>query len=111
MPVRHYCRNVQGRPSPACATPRLIPQLGSKERQLHFGSAASNDNVKGWAAAELEPVYARARELCAQICDPALAFPALWGQWVIRWWKLELHTALELADELLAAAEDAKDPA
>ena len=26
-------------------------------------------------------------------------------------WKLELHKALELADELLAAAEDAKDPA
>ena len=45
-------------------------------------------NVKGWAAAELEPVYARARELCAQIRDPALAFRALYGQWVMRWWKL-----------------------
>jgi class 3 adenylate cyclase/tetratricopeptide (TPR) repeat protein len=67
--------------------------------------------VKGFSAGELEPVYARARELCAQIRDPVLAFPALWGQWVTRWWKLELHTALELADELLAAAEDAKDPA
>jgi hypothetical protein len=30
--------------------------------------------VKGSAAAELEPVYARARELSAQIRDPALAF-------------------------------------
>jgi tetratricopeptide (TPR) repeat protein len=49
--------------------------------------------------------------LCAQIRDPVLAFPALYGQWVTRWWKLELHTALELADELLAAAEDVKDPA
>ena len=67
--------------------------------------------VKGFAAAELEPVYARARELCAQIRDPVLAFPALYGQWVICWWKLELQTALELADELLAAAEDVKDPA
>ena len=67
--------------------------------------------VKGFAAAELEPVYARARELCAQICDPVLAFPALYGQWVTRWWKLQLHTALELADELLAAAEVVKDPA
>src|SRR5258708_35740791 len=27
----------------ACATPRLILQLGSKERQPHLGSAASND--------------------------------------------------------------------
>ncbi len=67
--------------------------------------------VKGYAAAELEPVYARARELCAQIHDPALDFRALLGQWVIRWTKLELHDALELADELLAAAEDVKDPA
>jgi tetratricopeptide (TPR) repeat protein len=67
--------------------------------------------AKGWAAAELEPVYARARELCTQVCDPVLAFRILYGQWLMRWWKLELHTALELADELLAAAEDAKDPA
>ena len=29
----------------------------------------------------------------------------------MRWWKLELHAALELADEILAIAEDAKDPA
>ena len=29
----------------------------------------------------------------------------------MRWWKLELDKALELADELLAAAEDVKDPA
>ena len=31
-------------------------------------------SVKGWAAAELEPVYARARELCVQVHDPVLAF-------------------------------------
>jgi class 3 adenylate cyclase/tetratricopeptide (TPR) repeat protein len=67
--------------------------------------------VKGYAAAELEPVYARARELCAQIHDPALDFRPLLGQWVIRWTKLELHDALELADELLALADDVKDPA
>ena len=67
--------------------------------------------VKGLSAAELEPVYARARELCAQIRDPALAFDALYGQWLVCHWKLELDKALELADELLAAAEDTKDPA
>jgi tetratricopeptide (TPR) repeat protein len=67
--------------------------------------------VKGFAAAELEPVYARARELCAQIRDPALTFRILYGQWLMRWWKLELHDALELADELLAVAEDVEDPA
>jgi predicted ATPase len=72
--------------------------------------AVSVANVKGWAAPELEPAYARVRELCAQIRDPALAFLPLLGQWLFRYWKLELDKALELADELLAAAEDAKDP-
>ncbi len=67
--------------------------------------------TKGYAAAELEPVYARARELCAQIHDPVHDFRALLGQWVIRWTKLELRDALQLADELMTAAEDVKDPA
>ena len=67
--------------------------------------------VKGWAAAELEPVYARARQLCAQIRDPALACDVIYGQWLACHWKLELDKALKLADELLAAAENAKDPA
>ena len=68
-------------------------------------------NAKGWAAAELEPVHARARELCSQIRDPALAFRPLWLQWLFRYSRRELDKAMELADELLAAAEDTKDPA
>jgi tetratricopeptide (TPR) repeat protein len=81
------------------------------ELSVQSALGSSLANAKGWAAPELEPVYARARELCEQIRDPALAFRALYGQWLMRHWKLELHNALELADELLAAAEDAKDPA
>ena len=68
-------------------------------------------HAKGWAAAELEPVHARARELCAQIRDPALAFRPLWLQWLFRYSTRELDKAMELADELLAAAKDTKDPA
>jgi class 3 adenylate cyclase/tetratricopeptide (TPR) repeat protein len=93
---------------------KRLPEDAERARQELTVLAALGRSlgvVKGFAAAELEPVFARERELCAQIRDPVLAFPALWGQWVTRWWKLELHTALELADELLAAAEDAKDPA
>jgi len=82
-----------------------------QELSVQFALAGSLAVVKGFAAAELEPVYARARELCAQIRDPALAFRALYGQWVMPWWKQELHDALELAGELLAVAEDVKDPA
>ena len=91
-----------------------LPDDAERARQeLAVQSALSSSlsNVKGWAAPELEPVYARVRELCAHIRDPALVFRPLLGQWLMRFWKLELHTALELADQLLAAAEDVKDPA
>jgi class 3 adenylate cyclase/predicted ATPase len=67
-------------------------------------------NIKGWASPELEPIYARARELCVQIRDPAVVFRPLYLQFLMRFWRQELHTALELADELLAAAKDVKDP-
>jgi predicted ATPase len=82
-----------------------------QELSVQYVLGSSLANAKGWAAAELEPVYARARELCAQIRDPALAFRALYGQWAMCHTKLELDKAMELADELLAAAENAKDPA
>jgi predicted ATPase len=73
---------------------RLLPAIGA---------------AKGWAAPELEPLYARARELCAQIHDATLTFPVLFEQWLTRWWKLELREGMELADELLAIAEQVKD--
>jgi class 3 adenylate cyclase/tetratricopeptide (TPR) repeat protein len=73
---------------------RLLPSIGA---------------TKGWATAELEPLYARARELCAQIDNPAFTFPVLFEQWITRWWKLELHEGMELADQLLAMAEEVKD--
>ena len=72
--------------------------------------AAGLGILKGFAAVELGSVYARTRELCAQIRDPLLAFRPLYGQWLMRWWQLELQTALELSDEMLALAEQAKDP-
>jgi predicted ATPase len=73
---------------------RLLPSIGS---------------TKGWATPELEPLYGRARDLCAQIDDPAFTFPILFEQWITRWWKLELQEGMELADELLAIAEQVKD--
>src|SRR5262249_35717097 len=94
-----------------------VPEAFARRRRTSSPGAVSAISLslslsaaKGWSAPELEPVYARARELGAQIRDPVLAFRVLYGQWAIRWWKLELHDALELADELLASAEKVKDP-
>ena len=101
------------RSSSALELLKHLPDDAERARQelsLQTLLGLSLANVKGWAAAELEPVYARARELCAQIRDPVLAFRPLWLQWLMRWWKLELDKALELADELLSIAEKVKDP-
>ena len=93
---------------------KRLPEDTERARQelsVQSVLGSSLASAKGWAAAELEPVHARARELCAQIRDPALAFRTLWLQWLFRYSTLELDKAMELAGELLAAAEDTKDPA
>jgi tetratricopeptide (TPR) repeat protein len=93
---------------------KRLPDDAERARQelsVQIGLAGSLSSAKGWAAAELEPVYTKAGELCAQIRDPTLAFRTLFGQWLFRYWRRELHGALELAGELLATAEEVKDPA
>jgi class 3 adenylate cyclase/tetratricopeptide (TPR) repeat protein len=93
---------------------KRLPDNAERARQelsVQSVLARSLASAKGWGAAELEPVRARARELYAQTGDPASAFAILYGQWLMHFWKLELHIALELADQLLAVAEDVRDPA
>ena len=93
--LKHLPDNAERARTELAVQSRLLPAVGA---------------AKGWGTPELKPLYARARDLCPQIGDPALTFPVLFEQWITRWWKLELHDALELADELLAMAEDVKDP-
>jgi predicted ATPase len=100
--------------SSALAFLERLPDNAERARQelsLRSVLAGTLALAKGYAATELEAVYARTRELCARIRDPALAFHSLYGQWLMRWWKLEVRRALEIADELVAAAEETKDPA
>src|SRR6202011_1427173 len=64
---------------------KQLPDDAERARQelsMQSVLGLSLSNAKGWAGAELEPVYARVRELCAQIREPALAFRPLYGQWL-----------------------------
>jgi serine/threonine protein kinase/tetratricopeptide (TPR) repeat protein len=36
-------------------------------------------SVRGWAAPELEPTFARARQLCQELDDPPEVFPVMWN--------------------------------
>src|SRR5262249_17842008 len=65
--------------------------------------------AKGFAAPEVQQVYARARELCRQVEDTPQLFSVLWGLWL--WYEVhgELRTAHELAEQLLDFAQRQHD--
>ena len=56
---------------------------GPDRQQLELGLQLTRGTslrmVKGWAANQLEPTFARARELCHQMQDPPQLFPVLWN--------------------------------
>ncbi len=66
---------------------------------------------KGWATPEIEPVFARARELCHLLGDPPQLFPVLWSIALFHAIKGDLRQYRERADALMAEAERSGEPA
>jgi predicted ATPase len=66
--------------------------------------------ARGYAAPEVGPVFARARELCERIGQPAQRFAIMWGAWVWNLVRAELQLCTDLAGEAVALAEQANDP-
>jgi class 3 adenylate cyclase/predicted ATPase len=64
---------------------------------------------KGYAAPEVAPTLARARELCLQDRDDAALFPVLWQTWLVHMTRAEHALAEELARDCLALAEAGAD--
>ena len=67
--------------------------------------------MKGWASPEIEPVFARARELCHQLGDAPQLFPVLWAIALFHAVKGDLRRYRERADDLMAEAERSGNPA
>jgi tetratricopeptide (TPR) repeat protein len=67
--------------------------------------------MKGWASPEIEPVFARARELCHQLGDAPELFPVLWAITLFHAVKGELREYRARADALMAEAERSGNPA
>ena len=87
------------------------PERTQQELTMQITLGASLSATRGWAAAEVELVYARARELCRQIENTLQMFPALFGLWGFYDVRANLEAALELGEQLLAAAQQEQDPA
>jgi len=87
------------------------PERRNLELELQLALGSVLISTKGYAAAETASAYARARELCLQVGATPKIFPALSGQWVVRFERGELASAHELAVELLGLAEERGDVA
>jgi len=63
--------------------------------------------VKGWAAADLEAAFARARQICQALQDPPQLFPVLWNLTFYRMIRGDLEQVAADTKTLMAQAEAA----
>jgi predicted ATPase/class 3 adenylate cyclase len=67
--------------------------------------------TRGFAAAEVEQTYGRARVLCRQMGDTRRIFPTLFGLWASYLVRGDLQAARELVEQLWQRARSAEDSA
>src|SRR5262249_35481913 len=65
----------------------------------------------GYAAPEVEHVYARAHELCRQVGKTPQLPRVMRGLWAFYVQRAKFHDALDLGEQLLGFAQRAQDPA
>jgi DNA-binding winged helix-turn-helix (wHTH) protein len=79
------------------------------EVELLIGLGAAFMATRGFGAPEVLDAYARAEALCERLGERADIFPALWGQWLLRWGRSEVDAAWRLCERLLAMAQKSGD--
>jgi predicted ATPase len=82
------------------------PERAQQELTLQTTLGPALIATKGYAAAEVEQTYARARELCGQVGDTRQLFLVLRGLQVFYLVRGDMHTARELSEQLLTLAQD-----
>jgi serine/threonine protein kinase len=81
------------------------PQRIQQELGLQMIRGQALRLMKGWSAPEIEPVFARARELGHQLNDPPELFPVLWAITLFHAIRGDLREYRRRADELMLMAE------
>jgi adenylate cyclase len=67
--------------------------------------------TRGFAAPEVQQVHERAHAICRTLDDPRRTFPVLWGIWLFKKVRSDLREAWQLAQGLLAMAQQLAEPA
>jgi len=87
------------------------PERTQHELRLHLPLGTALMATKGYAAPEVEHVYARARALCQQVGEIPQRFRVLRGLWAFYLLRGDLQTARELAEQCLSLTQRHPAPA
>jgi predicted ATPase len=86
------------------------PERAQHERALLLALGVSLVATQGFASADVEQTYVRARELCQQLDDLVTLFPVLYGLWNLYLVRCELARCKELAGQIFSLAQSQPDP-
>jgi predicted ATPase len=81
------------------------PERQQRELGLQMVRILAVRNVKGWASPELEPAFARAREICQQLGEAPSLFPVLWNHTFFQMIRGDLARVKDEVQALLARGE------
>src|SRR6516164_1607166 len=88
-----------------------FPGIKTSEPELRTLLGPALIATRGFAAAEVEQTYGRARVLCRQMGDTRRIFPTLFGLWASYLVRGDLPAARELVEQLWQRARSAEDSA
>jgi len=81
-----------------------------QELEILIALAVPLTSAKGYASAELDRTYTRARDLCRQMGETPNLFPVLYGLWRFYLLRADYRQARELAVQLSEMAQQSDDP-
>ena len=85
-------------------------ERNEQELRVQVALAVPLAATTGFASAEMEQVYTRARELCEQLGETPQLFQVVYGLWDFYLVRAEYKAAHEEAQHLLALVQGAEDP-
>jgi class 3 adenylate cyclase/predicted ATPase len=86
------------------------PERAQRELDLQLALGSALMVLKGWAAADVERVYIRARVLCEQVGQAPQLLRALNGLQAFHLVRADLQTARELGEQYLRVAQSVQHP-
>ena len=86
------------------------PDRDQQELLVQVALAVPLAATTGFASAEMDQVYTRARELCEQVGETPQLFPVLYGRWDFYLVRAQYKDAHEAAQQLLVLVQGAADP-